>query len=97
MNPLLAGAYFGQDRVAGGATVSGAVYLNTSAPMGGVQVQLASDRPDLASLPSSVFVPAGLSIATFPLITAAVGENTAINITALYAGAAQTTTVTVTP
>jgi hypothetical protein len=97
LDPLLAGAYFGRDRIPGGTTVTGAVYLNASAPTGGVHLELASDRPDLTSLPSSVFVPAGLSIATFPLTTAPVEENTTVNITALYAGAAQTTTVTVTP
>lgn len=53
---------------AGGSSV-GTVTLNAPAPAGGTAVALTNPRPDIATLPASVIVPAGATAASFTITT----------------------------
>ena len=95
--PLLGGVGFAQNPFKGGGSLLAAVFLDASAPLGGVTVQLSSDNPTVASVPASVAVPQGLSQVLFQIQTSAVAANTNVNITSSYAGATPIATLTVTP
>ncbi|HET6853859.1 MAG TPA: hypothetical protein VFH46_16270 [Pyrinomonadaceae bacterium] len=83
--------------VAGGTTAQGTITLTGGAPSGGAVVTLSSANTSVVSVPASVTVAAGSSSATFGVNTSAVTANTAVTITATYAGVSRTTTLTVTP
>jgi hypothetical protein len=95
--PLLSGLGFAQNSVKGGTLLTAAVFLNASAPLGGITVTLSSDQPGIASVPPSVVVPQGLSQALFQIQTSTVGTNTNVNISSSSAGATQSAPLTVTP
>jgi len=97
VDPLLGGVGFAQNSVKGGGSLLAGVFLNASAPLNGITVQLSSDHPSVASVPASVVVPQGLSQVLFQIQTFAVAANTNVQITSSYAGAVQTATLTVTP
>src|SRR5882762_8689476 len=82
--------------VIGGAQSStGTVTLSGPAPAGGVQVMLSSSN-GAAGVPSSVFVPAGATSATFAVSTAVVLVSTSVTISASYNSTTQTATLSVT-
>jgi hypothetical protein len=83
--------------VVGGSTAQGTITLTGGAPSGGAVVTLSSANSAVVSVPASVTVAAGASSATFAVNTSAVTANTAVTITANYAGVSRTTTLTVTP
>jgi hypothetical protein len=93
---LLSSLGFNASSVSGGNSMPAAVFLNASAPLGSITVQLSSDQPSVAAVPSSVVVPAGLSEGAFNVTTATVSSNTTVNITASYGGASTTSQLTVT-
>jgi len=70
--PILWGHSLGNDIVVGGATVTGTVTFLNPAPPGGVTVSLFTGDNKLASVPPTLFVPAGATGGTFPVTTAAV-------------------------
>jgi Bacterial Ig-like domain/F5/8 type C domain len=78
--------------VSGGATATGTVTLGGPAPAGGAMVVLSSSSASVASVPSTIVVPAGSTNATFTMNALQAGSAT---ITGTY-GATQQTTVTVT-
>ena len=53
----------------GGASVLGLVAIDGPAPDGGLAVDLVSGRPDVATVPAEVMVPAGLATARFEIQT----------------------------
>lgn len=73
---------FNPDPVYGGNNTTGTLFLNGAAPAGGFVVNLASDYPNLAQVPSSVTVPAGAKQVTFPVTTNAVLVNSLAVISA---------------
>lgn len=83
--------------VFGGADATGVVSLTpgTIAPSGGAVVSITNDNPSLVTTPFNVTVAAGQSSATFPIRTQQTGLTTAVNITANYAGATRSATLTV--
>ena len=81
--------------VLGGASSTGTVTLSGQAPAGGVVVSLTSNNA-AAQVPMSVTVPAGATTATFIATTSPVAANTAVTITALYAGVTKTAALTLT-
>jgi hypothetical protein len=97
LDPLFAGLGFHANSVTGGQGRLAAVFLNASAPSGGVTVQVSTDRTDVSSVPNSVFVPEGLSEAEFVVTTYPVGSSVTVNIAATYGGATQKAPLTVTP
>ena len=94
--PVLASVGLSAGSVQGGQSLSGTVFLNATAPLGGAVVLLESDNGSV-TVPVSVTVPAGLTKASFAVNTSAVGANTTVTIRATYSGAIRTTTLTVTP
>ena len=82
--------------VIGGAQYStGTVTLSGPTPAGGAQVMLSSSN-GAAGVPSSVFVPAGATSATFAVSTAVVLVSTSVTISASYNSTTQTATLSVT-
>lgn len=72
--------------VRGGASATGIVSLSGPAPAGGAVVTLSSNKPAVATVPSSVTVPAGATSASFPVNTNPVSVYTLVDIAAGYAG-----------
>lgn len=82
----------------GGSTTTGnRVQLNSVAPAGGAVVSLASDTPGV-TVPATVSIAAGSSVSSyFSITTSAVSVSTPVQITATYAGASKSSTLTVNP
>src|SRR5205085_2049399 len=68
--------------VPGGQTATAQVTLSQAAGVGGVTVLLASSRPEVASVPASVTVPAGQTTASFTVTTNPVSVSTPVVISA---------------
>lgn len=84
--------------VNGGSPSTGKLTLSGAAPSGGAAISLASSSSSVASVPGSVTVPAGGTIATFQVTTMAVAGSTSVTLSAsLPSGAPQTASLTVTP
>jgi hypothetical protein len=73
------------------------VTLANPAPSGGALVLLSSNDTGAARVPASVTVSGGARSTTFIIDTSTVISNTTVVITATYAGAAMSATLTVTP
>jgi photosystem II stability/assembly factor-like uncharacterized protein len=82
--------------VNGGNSSSGTVTLNTAAPAEGAEIVL-SRIGGVATVPSSVTVPAGATSADFIVSTTQVDTSTTVSISALYGGVSSYATLTVTP
>jgi len=84
--------------VKGSATtaVTGTVTLTGPAPAGGVVIKLSSSDPS-ATVPASVTVAAGKSVATFKVGHTKVTTQTSVTLTATQGANTQTATLTVTP
>ena len=97
LDPLLSDLQFSPGSVEGGNDVIATVLLNANAPDGGVTVQLSSDTPEVAAVPATVYIPPGISQASFVLTTSPVAASTNVNISASLAGAQVTTVLNVIP
>jgi uncharacterized protein (TIGR03790 family) len=95
--PVLSALNLSMKTVVGGNNVNGTVVLTGPAYAGGITVNLSSSDPSVASVPSSVTVPAGMNTAVFPITTFAVASSTPVTISAVSGGPAKTATLTVTP
>ena len=82
--------------VSGGTSSQGRATLTSAAPSGGRVVTLSSSNTAVASVPSSVTVPAGSTSATFNVSTTAVTASTSVSITGT-SGVSRSATLTVTP
>jgi hypothetical protein len=82
--------------VKGGGSVTGTVTLTAPAPPNGALVTLASSKPSLASVPSSVLVAGGTTTRSFTVTTSAARKNATVTISATYAGVTKTATLAVT-
>ncbi len=80
--------------VLGGGSSTGTVLLTSAAPAGGTTV-LVSSSSAVATVPSSVFVPAGSSTVSFNILTSAVKRNSSVTITASTGGITKTATLQV--
>jgi hypothetical protein len=79
-------------RVVGGHSFSAQAEISSPAPTGGLTVGLASSNSQVASLPSSTFVPAGATLSQpFTVNTSTVQASTSVTITATYQGSATAT------
>lgn len=97
VNPLLGGLGLSSGRVSAGASLTGAVFLNGSAPAGGAVIALVSTDTSLATVPSTVTVPAGIGRFNFPIATSQVATAKTVKIQATYAGNMVETTLNVLP
>jgi len=82
--------------VGGGNSSTGTVTLTAAAPSGGAVVALSSGNTSVATVPSSITVPAGNTSANFTVSTQRVFSNTNVVISATYAGTTKNATLTVT-
>src|SRR5205085_9104003 len=82
LNPPLVGVTVNPAVVVGGVGSTGTVTLGAAPPAGGAVVTLASSNLNAATVPASVTVAAGATIATFAVTTKAVTAATAVTLTA---------------
>lgn len=80
----------------GGSPATGTVQTRRPA-QSAVTVTLKSDHPDIVSVPVEISIPPGKGGASFPIATRAVNAKTSVTITASYADAIGTGSVTVVP
>ncbi len=80
----------------GGSTSQGTVLMNGPVSGSGAVVTLSSADTTVASVPSSVTVPAGADRATFVVSTGFVTNTRSIAISGTFAGATQSATLTIT-
>ena len=99
VNPAaLASLVFTPTSVGGGVNASASVTLNGEAPPGGAVVSLSSSLPGTAAVPASVTIPAGNGhAATFSISTTPVSVSTPVVLTATYAAASVTASLSVDP
>jgi hypothetical protein len=95
--PALESLTLDPNTVVGGNPSTGRVALNAPAPAGGLQVQLSSNNPNVASVPPSVTVPAGQTRASFSITTRPVASQTQAMITARLGNSSRQATLTVVP
>jgi hypothetical protein len=81
--------------VKSGGSSQGTVTLSGPAPTGGVQVNLLSSNTSVATVPTSVTVPAGASAATFAVQTARVRTSANVTVSASSGGVTQQATLLV--
>jgi subtilisin family serine protease len=83
--------------VNGGNASTGEIILSAPAPGGGAVFSLSSSNTSLATVPASVSIAAGLTMAAFPVSTNATSSSTTVTISASYSGSTQTAPLTITP
>ena len=84
--PALAALLISPAKIAAGSVAVATVNLTAPAPAGGFLVSLSSSRPNLASTPANLLVPAGKTTATFDVKTNFIRRNTIVNIRAMAGG-----------
>ncbi len=82
--------------ITGGASVTGTVTLSAAAPAGGIVVYLWTNGSP-AFVPTSVTIPAGSSMGSFPVTTIYTSSALPSTITAFYNGTSKMALLTVTP
>src|SRR5213593_1688117 len=93
--PTLSSLSLSPSTVTGGSPSTGTVMLSAPARSDGVAVSLSSNKPSVASVPSSVTVLSGARTATFTLSTNPVGTSTLVTISASYGTVTLTANLTV--
>jgi len=95
--PSLSSLSLNPTSVVGGNSSTGTVTLTAPAPSGGFVVNLSSSNTNVATVPSTVTVPAGATSANFTVSTQAVSSATSVTITASAGGVSRTATLMVNP
>jgi hypothetical protein len=93
--PTLTSLTLNPTSVNGGSPSTGNVTLSGPAPTAGALVSLSSSDTTVATVPTSVTIPAGATGATFTVTTLAVTASTSITISASYAGVTQNASLAV--
>jgi hypothetical protein len=83
--------------VNGGNSSTGQITLSSAAPSGGLTLSLSSSNASVASVPSSVTVPAGATAVAFQVTTSASTSSTTVTISASNSGLTHSASLTVTP
>ena len=83
--------------VLGGEPATGTVFLSAPAPAGGAVVALSGNYRGVVGYPSSVTVPAGQRMVSFPITTLLPTEDSTARIEASYSGVLRRNSLTVTP
>lgn len=86
-------------RVVGGVAATGTVTLTGPAPFGGAPVQIAARRRNIATVPQTITIPEGATVATFSIATDVLHaqREKAVEIAASYNGVTATAVLVVTP
>jgi hypothetical protein len=85
------------DTVSGGNSTQGRVTSTALAPAGGIVISLSSSNTAVATVPASVTIPQGATVATFTITTRAISATTPVTITGSHSGNTRSATLTVTP
>jgi uncharacterized protein (TIGR03790 family) len=96
IDPLLGGFLTSAGTTMAGLPVTVTVALNGRAPIGGVVINLASDNPAV-TVPATVKVPQGASVATFTAGSTPVSTPVTAHVTGMYAGTTVTANIAVVP
>src|ERR1035438_10086984 len=91
----LSGISVSPGTIIGGQSAGGSVSLTVPAPAGGAVVTLSSSNSSAASVPGSVTVPQGSTVATFTVTSGSVNTSTPVTLTAKYSGVTVTFGLTV--
>lgn len=94
--PAVTSVTLSESSVVGGTPVTGTVRLESAAPSGGATVFLSSDNTTVATVPSTVTVPAGATTATFTVETKPTTNSQSSVIVAEAGGGRVGTVLTVT-
>jgi hypothetical protein len=94
-SPVLSSLTLAPATVLGGAPSVGTVTLTSAAPNGGIEVDLVSQTPAAASVPPSVFIPAGQTTAQFQVTTSPVTKDANVAISATSGGVTKKATLAV--
>jgi uncharacterized protein (TIGR03790 family) len=97
LQPALSSISVSPASVPGGAAATLAIYLGAITPAGGWQVNLSSSNPAVASLPSSVTVPAGSRYLQVPVSSTPQCSNSSVTLTASSGVSTLNASFTVTP
>lgn len=81
--------------IKGGIPATGTVQLTGGAPTGSLEVSLSSNKPLVASVPTSVSVPASAATANFEVTTYGVNSNQGVVVTAALGATSKTTFIAV--
>jgi len=96
INPLMVMSLsLSPSSVVGGSSVTATLLLNGPASPGGTLVSLFSSNRTVASVPINIRVPAGASVATFPISTQGVASTSSVVISAVYGGITRRATLAV--
>ncbi len=93
--PKLSSTAVSPTTVVWGTPVTGTVKISTAAPTAGVTVALSSSNPSVASVHSTVTIPAGATSATFAVTSYNTLAATSVTITASYLTVTKTAKLTV--
>ena len=83
--------------VNGGSTSTGEIVLSSPAPNSGTVFTLSSSNTSIATVPASVTIAAGSTMAAFQVSTKTSASTTTVTISASNSGVTQTASLTVTP
>ncbi|HZU43699.1 MAG TPA: TIGR03790 family protein, partial [Terriglobales bacterium] len=97
VTPVLSSLNLGKTSVTGGTSDGGNVQLLGQAYAGGVTVNLSSNNSSVASVPATVTVPQGATVANFTVTTTAVSTATQVVLTASSGDSVKQVTLTVNP
>jgi hypothetical protein len=81
--------------VTGGNSSTGTVTISAPAPAAGLVVNLTTNNPFVAQIPTVVTVPSGQTVATFAIATPTLAGGETATITASAGGVSQAATLTV--
>ena len=95
LNSMLNSVSLSAASLTGGRSATLTVTLNEAAPTGGIYVALNSSAPAAANTPAYVFVPAGATSAQVTVPTFRVSASTPVTLSASYASAVRSDTLTV--
>lgn len=76
--------------VIGGDSTSGRIRLSANAPTGGITINVVSNKPGVASVPSTVTIPSGTNFIQFPVTTFPVSVDQSVTLTASFSGQTRT-------
>jgi hypothetical protein len=96
-SPTLASFSVNPSTVAGGTPATGTVTLPDPAPPEGLIVTLASEAPSLASVPSSITIPAGATSESFTISTFTASTTSNVGLSATHADTTVFSSITVGP
>ncbi len=88
--PALSGLSVDPATVVATSTANGTATLNQPAPTGGAIVALSSSDASVASVPSSITIPAGSTSGTFSVTTYSVPADSSVTISGSYGGVGKT-------